>query len=93
MAEFNPPRKWTLGRHLSYTTSELTVADIDALKGVGVKVIRETDRTETDPNTAPREISARRAGSRGAKNLPNQYPLLRKEKKVSNPQKNLEERK
>ena len=47
MAEFNPPRKWTLGRHLSSTTSELTVAEINALKGVGVKVIRETDRTET----------------------------------------------
>ena len=47
MAEFNPPRKWTLGRDLSYTTSELTVDDIKALKGVGVKVVRETNKTET----------------------------------------------
>ena len=47
MAEFNPPRKWTLGRDLSYTTSELTVEDIKALKGVGVKVVRETNKTET----------------------------------------------
>ena len=28
MAEFNPPRKWTLGRDLSYTTSELTINEI-----------------------------------------------------------------
>ena len=47
MAEFNPPRKWTLGRELSYTTSELTVDEIKALQGVGVKVKRETNKTET----------------------------------------------
>ncbi len=47
MAEFNPPRKWTLGRDLSYTTSALTVDEIDALKGVGVKVKRENNKTET----------------------------------------------
>ena len=47
MAEFNPPRKSTLGRDLSYTTSELTVDDIKALKGVGIKVHRETNKTET----------------------------------------------
>ena len=47
MAEFNPPRKWTLGRDLSYTTSELTVDEIKALKGVGIKVKRETNKTET----------------------------------------------
>ena len=47
MAEFNPPRKWTLGRDLSYTTNELTVDEINALKGVGVKVKRETNKTET----------------------------------------------
>ena len=47
MAEFNPPRKWTLGRDLSYTTSDLTVDDIKSLKGVGVKVKRETNKTET----------------------------------------------
>ena len=47
MAEFNPPRKWTLGRDLSYTTNELTADEIKALKGVGVKVKRETNKTET----------------------------------------------
>ena len=47
MAEFNPPRKWTLGRELSYTTSELDVDEIKALQGVGIKVKRETNKTET----------------------------------------------
>ena len=47
MAEFNPPRKWILGRDLSYTTKDLSVADIKALKGVGVKVKRDTIKTET----------------------------------------------
>ena len=47
MAEFNPPRKWVLGRDLSYTTSDLTVEEIKALKGVGVKVKRDTNKTET----------------------------------------------
>ena len=47
MAEFNPPRKWTLGRDLSYTTKDLTIEEIKALKGVGVKVKRETNKTET----------------------------------------------
>ena len=47
MAEFNPPRKWTLGRDLSYTTNELSVDEIKALKGVGIKVKRETNKTET----------------------------------------------
>jgi hypothetical protein len=47
LAEFEPPRKWMLGRDLSYTTSDLTVEEIDALKGVGVKVKRDTNKTET----------------------------------------------
>lgn len=47
MAEFNPPRKWVLGRDLSYTTKDLTVEEIKALKGVGVKVKRDTNKTET----------------------------------------------
>ena len=47
MAEFNPPRKWVLGRDLSYTTKDLSVEDIKALKGVGVKVKRDTNKTET----------------------------------------------
>ena len=47
MAEFNPPRKWVLGRDLSYTTHNLTVDEIEALKGVGIKVKRQTNKTET----------------------------------------------
>ena len=47
MAEFNPPRKWVLGRDLSYTTHDLTVDEVNALKGVGVKVKRDTNKTET----------------------------------------------
>ena len=47
MAEFNPPRKWVLGRDLSYTTSDLSVEDINSLQAVGVKVKRETNKTET----------------------------------------------
>ncbi len=42
MAEFNPPRKWVLGRDLSYTTEDLTPDDIKALKGVGVKITKKT---------------------------------------------------
>ena len=37
MAEFNPPRKWVLGRDLSYTTSDLTIEEIKA------KAIEETN--------------------------------------------------
>ena len=47
MAEFNPPRKWVLGRDLSYTTSDLSVEDIKSLQAVGVKVKRDTNKTET----------------------------------------------
>ena len=43
IAEFNPPRKWALGRDLSYTTEDLTADEIKALKGVGVKVKKEKD--------------------------------------------------
>ena len=31
MAEFNPPRKWKLGRDLSYTTEDLTADEVKAL--------------------------------------------------------------
>ena len=47
MAEFDPPRKWVLGRDLSYTSADLTVDEIASLKGVGVKVKRDTNKTET----------------------------------------------
>ena len=42
MAEFNPPRKWVLGRDLSYTTEDLTSGDVEALKSVGVNIINKT---------------------------------------------------
>ena len=42
MAEFNPPRKWVLGRDLSYTTDDLTSGDVEALKSVGVNIINNT---------------------------------------------------
>ena len=32
MAEFNPPRKWVLGRDLSYTTNEINEEEIKVLK-------------------------------------------------------------
>ncbi|SVC78608.1 uncharacterized protein METZ01_LOCUS331462 [marine metagenome] len=47
LAEFCPPRKWILGRDLSYTTNDLTVEEIKALQDVGVKVKRDTSKTET----------------------------------------------
>jgi len=42
MAEFNPPRKWVLGRDLSYTTEDLTSGEVEALKSVGVNIINNT---------------------------------------------------
>jgi len=47
MAEFNPPRKWVLGRDLSYTTDQLTQMDIDVLKLIGVKIKENVNNTIT----------------------------------------------
>ena len=47
LAEFQPPRKWKLGRDLSYTTSDLTAKEVKSLHGIGVVVIRDTNKTET----------------------------------------------
>lgn len=46
MAEFNPPRKWMLGRDLSYTTEDLSADDIKALKDVGV-TIKKSKKSST----------------------------------------------
>ena len=46
MAEFNPPRKWMLGRDVSYTTEDLSADDIKALKGVGV-TIKKSKKSST----------------------------------------------
>ena len=47
LAEFQPPKKWKLGRDLSYTTSDLTSDEVRSLHGVGVAVVRDTNKTET----------------------------------------------
>ena len=47
LAEFQPPRKWKLGRDLVYTTTDLYTNEVKALKDVGVKVVRDTNKTET----------------------------------------------
>jgi len=47
LAEFQPPKKWKLGRDLVYTTSDLYANEVKALKDVGVAVIRDTNKTET----------------------------------------------
>ena len=43
LAEFQPPRKWKLGRELSYSTTDLMREDIKVLRDVGVDVKRDTD--------------------------------------------------
>ena len=47
LAEFQPPKKWKLGRDLVYTTSDLYANEVKSLKDVGVKVVRDTNKTET----------------------------------------------
>jgi len=47
LAEFQPPRKWKLGRDLVYTTTDLYANEVKALKDIGVKVVRDTNKTET----------------------------------------------
>ena len=63
MAEFDPPRKWVLGRDLSYTTT-LPEQDIKILKKIGVKLKNENLLTTitvkkgfvTDLASAPRAL-------------------------------------
>ena len=43
LAEFQPPKKWKLGRDLIYTTSDLFANEIKSLQDVGVDVKRDTD--------------------------------------------------
>ena len=43
LAEFQPPRKWKLGRDLTYSTKDLMGDEIKALQDIGVKVNRDTD--------------------------------------------------
>ena len=65
MAEFDPPRKWVLGRDLSYTTT-LPEQDIKILKKIGVKLKNQNLLTTitvkkgfvTDLASAPRALWA-----------------------------------
>ena len=43
LAEFQPPRKWKLGRDLTYTTDELMGNEIKSLQDIGVDVKRDTN--------------------------------------------------
>ena len=43
LAEFQPPKKWKLGRDLVYTTSDLYANEVKSLKDVGVEIKRDTD--------------------------------------------------
>ena len=47
LAEFQPPRKWKLGRELSYSTTDLDSEDIKVLRDIGVDVKRDTDIKKT----------------------------------------------
>ena len=43
LAEFQPPRKWKLGRDLVYSTKDLYANEIKSLQDIGVEVKRDTD--------------------------------------------------
>ena len=43
LAEFQPPRKWKLGRELSYSTTDLDSDDIAALQDIGLDLKRDTN--------------------------------------------------
>ena len=47
LAEFQPPKKWKLGRDLVYTTTDLYANEVKALKDVGVEIVRNTNKTES----------------------------------------------
>ena len=55
LAEFQPPRKWKLGRDLTYSTKDLMGDEIKALQDIGVKVNRDTDISPVDI-TVPNEF-------------------------------------
>ena len=46
LAEFQPPKKWKLGRDLTYTTTDLSAVEVKSLQDVGVAVVRDTNKTE-----------------------------------------------
>jgi len=47
LAEFQPPKKWKLGRDLTYTTTDLYANEVKVLKDVGVEIVRDTNKTES----------------------------------------------
>ena len=56
LAEFQPPKKWKLGRDLVYTTSDLFANEIKSLQDVGVEVKRDTDISPEAIITVPTEF-------------------------------------
>ena len=55
LAEFQPPRKWKLGRDLTYKTDELMGDEIKALQDIGVNIKRDTNISPVDI-TVPTEF-------------------------------------
>ena len=56
LAEFQPPRKWKLGRDLTYTTTKLMGDEIKSLQDIGVEVKRDTDISPEASITVPTEF-------------------------------------
>ena len=56
LAEFQPPRKWKLGRDLTYTTTKLMGDEIKALQDIGVDVKRDTDISPEASITVPTDF-------------------------------------
>ena len=56
LAEFQPPRKWKLGRDLVYSTKDLFANEIKSLQDVGVEVKRDTDISPEAIITVPTEF-------------------------------------
>ena len=56
LAEFQPPRKWKLGRDLTYTTDKLMGDEIKSLQDIGVEVKRDTDISPEASITVPTEF-------------------------------------
>jgi len=56
LAEFQPPRKWKLGRDLTYTTTKLMGDEIKSLQDIGVDVKRDTDISPEASITVPTDF-------------------------------------
>jgi len=56
LAEFQPPRKWKLGRDLTYTTTKLMGDEIKSLQDIRVDVKRDTDISPEASITVPTDF-------------------------------------